>query len=69
MSIMQKSLRVSLTELTTIRLVCHRADCGGVAEMPTDRLAGLTGGVACPSCGHTLTPKAIGSIGGFKALE
>lgn len=66
--IVEKTLKIPLAELKTVGLVCNRADCGGVAEMPTDRLDGLTGGVMCPSCGHPLTPKSIGSLGGSKAL-
>lgn len=65
---MEKTLKVPLSELRTVRLVCNRADCGGVAELPTDRLDGLTGAVSCPSCGHALTPRTIGSISGLKAL-
>lgn len=65
---MESILRVPLAALNTVRLVCDRTDCGGVVEMPTDRLDALTGAVSCPSCGHALTPRAIGSIGGLKAL-
>jgi len=66
--IIEKNLKVDLSELKIVRLVCDMANCGGVAEMPTDRLQGLTGQVLCPSCSQPFIVKAIGSIDGLKAL-
>jgi hypothetical protein len=65
---MEKILRVPLAELQTIRLVCKRENCGGVAEMPTTRLEALVGEVLCPSCGKPMAPKSVGAVAGFKAL-
>lgn len=67
---MKTTITIPVDELQTIRLVCKRANCGGVAEIPTSRLAGLVGQVECPSCHLAFVVKQIGGdgIGGLKAL-
>lgn len=51
----ERTLRIPLAELATVRLVCLRQDCGGVSEFPSHRLSGLAGGaILCPSCNHPL---------------
>jgi hypothetical protein len=45
-----------LSELSTVRLICKRPTCGGVAEMPIDQLEKRFEGQyapACPVCGGT----------------
>jgi hypothetical protein len=44
---------VPLSDLTTVRLTCKQNNCGGVAEMPTERLADNTF-FKCPLCGADL---------------
>lgn len=61
-------LRIPLTELQTIRLVCKRDNCGGVAEIPTMRLDAIVGQVRCPSCGQTFNAKQVGSMNALKGL-
>src|SRR5436853_624933 len=56
----EKILKVSLSELETVRLVCKRENCGGVAEIPTARLEALVGSVQCPSCGQGFAIPQIG---------
>jgi hypothetical protein len=45
----EKLLTVPLSELGTVRLVCRRKDCGGVFEMPVERLP-LKDFQSCPVC-------------------
>ena len=43
-------LRILLTELSTVRLVCKSKDCGAVTEVSLDQLAFRFGDVRCPVC-------------------
>jgi len=61
-------LKIPLRELETIRLVCQRENCGGVAEIPARRLEALVGQVQCPSCSQPFSIKHVGNISGLKAL-
>lgn len=67
---MKKNITIPVDELQTIRLVCKRPNCGGVAEIPTSRLADVVGQVECPSCHQAFVVKQVGGngIGGLKAL-
>gem|GEM_PF-5282758 len=48
-------LRIGLNELTTVRIICGKKDCGGVIELPTETLEKLRNDATrCPVCGSTL---------------
>lgn len=64
---MKKTITIPVQELQTIRLVCKRPNCGGVAEFPTSKLAAAVG-LECPSCHQAFVAKQIGGISGLKAL-
>ncbi len=64
----EKILRIPIGELEVVRLVCSNQNCGGVAEIPVERLEALVGAVLCPSCGHGFPIKNVGAVGGLKAL-
>ena len=46
----ETTLKVRLDELTTVRIVCGRQNCGGVIEVPTSKLVGMQWDVKCPVC-------------------
>ena len=45
-----------LSELATLRVVCRRPGCGGVTEMPLDRVAARFADPRCPVCQGELLP-------------
>jgi hypothetical protein len=52
----RKLLAILLSEFSTVRLVCKRPTCGGVAEMPIEQLEKRFEGPhapSCPVCGGT----------------
>jgi hypothetical protein len=65
----EKILKIPLSELATIRLICKRQNCGGVAEIPVSRLVALVGQVTCPSCNQAFSVPVIGGPGGLGGLK
>ena len=65
--LMEKTITIQLAELKTIRFVC--AACGGVAEIPTERLTSLTRQPRCPACAEQFDTDAPGpTIADLKSL-
>ena len=51
----RKLLAFLLSELKIIRLICKRQSCGGVIEVPVDKISPEKfDAPKCPLCGHTL---------------
>jgi uncharacterized protein YbaR (Trm112 family) len=69
MMVMEKKLTISLDEIKTIRVVCKVADCGGVIEMPANRLEALTGMLVCPSCARNFPLRQLIALGGSNPLR
>lgn len=44
-------LKLSASELATVRLVCTEKTCGAAVELPLKRLAALALAFECPACG------------------
>jgi hypothetical protein len=49
----EKMIRVKLSELATIRIVCKKATCGGISEVPIAEVERLIGG-KCRHCEQSL---------------
>jgi len=64
----QKIIKIPLGELRTVRFVCVRQNCGGVAEIPVERLGSLPGAVQCPSCNTAFKFKPVGAVDALKGL-
>jgi hypothetical protein len=64
----EKVLRIPLNEIHVLRFLCRREGCGGVLEIPVDRLESLTNKLACQSCGHELAIKDVGTVRGLRAF-
>jgi len=45
----ETTLKVQLSELHTVRILCRRNACAGVVELPISRL-GMLQGTRCPVC-------------------
>lgn len=54
MSMSETVFRFSASELTTLRVLCKAAGCGGAVELPAAKLAAGTDALACPCCGTLL---------------
>ena len=67
----EKILKIPLSELATIRLVCKRQNCGGVAEIPVSRLRNSPSldKWTCPSCNQAFSVPVIGGPGGLGGLN
>lgn len=51
----ETTLKILLSELTTVRIRCRKGTCRGVVEVPTDDLVKLTRNSAtCPICSEAL---------------
>jgi hypothetical protein len=52
----ETTLKVQLSELTTLRIICRNNGCGGVIEIPTAKLINLSRihSPKCPLCQHDL---------------
>lgn len=65
----EKIIKIPVSELSSVRLICQHKDCGGVAEIPSRRLEALTGeNIPCPSCGRAFKLNKVADVGGLKAL-
>lgn len=52
----ETTLKVQLKELTTVRIVCRNKGCGGILEIPIEKLTTLSkdGSFQCPMCEQNL---------------
>ncbi len=50
----EKILKFLLTELVAVRLKCKSKACGGVFELPIDKLEDRFRRLACPLCGNII---------------
>jgi hypothetical protein len=50
--ISRKLLAFLLSELNTVRIICKRAECGAITEIPISSMAKMFSGNWCPACQH-----------------
>ena len=57
-SMTETTLKIQLKEFAAVRVVCRKNDCGGIIELPVDRLSNLAKGnfTKCPLCKEDIVP-------------